>query len=294
MEMDGRDKADLQRNLGTRSIVEELDRLRITFGFDDVQVLTPFVESKLRSGQMPQRQLKLAIVINKNTLSMLKGLAVSIEATFQVGFPSVPTAFEIISKSSDELGLDSLPTLLEHLTKKVKSFAETATESSAYALPVEVVHFAITEAKTLDVVFEEEMTTASDLNDSDIAQAHTATNMLPATMLANSVFQQPMNEFDSSSIFCCKMCGTELFDASMLNEHSAPENAKFSCSSYYLEEAPEWLDQSKTDSDKMYCKKCKARVGSWSWAGGRCGCKAWIVPAFQVIKSKVDPKQRIV
>ena len=294
MDLDGRDKADLQRNLGTRSIVEELDRLRITFGFDDVQVLTPFVESKLRSGQMPQRQLKLAIVINKNTLSMSKGLTVSIEATFQVGFPSVPTLFEIISKSSDELGLESLPTLLEDVTMNVKSFAETATQSAKFALPVEVVHFAITEAKTLDAVFEEDTTTTADSIESDAAQPNTTINMLPPTMLANSVFQQPMNEFDSSSIFCCKMCGTELFDATMLNEHSAPENAKFSCSSYYLEEAPEWLDQSKTDSDKMYCKKCKARVGSWSWAGGRCGCKAWIVPAFQVIKSKVDPKQRMV
>eukprot|EP01032_Pedospumella_encystans_P010134 gene10134-11872_t len=243
MDLDGRDKADLQRNLGTRSIVEELDRLRITFGFDDVQVLTPFVESKL---------------------------------------------------SSDELGPESLPTLLEGITMKVKSFAETATQSAKFALPVEVVHFAITEAKTLDAVFEEDTTTTVDSIESDAVQPITTTNMLPPTMLANSVFQQPMNEFDSSSIFCCKMCGTELFDATMLNEHSAPENAKFSCSSYYLEEAPEWLDQSKTDSDKMYCKKCKARVGSWSWAGGRCGCKAWIVPAFQVIKSKVDPKQRIV
>lgn len=290
MEMDGRDKADLQRNLGTRSIVEELDRLRLTFGFDHVQVLTPFVESKLRSGQMPQRQLKLSIVINKNTLSLSKGLEVSVEVTFQAGFPSVPTTFEIISKSSDSLGCE----LLEDIKEKVKTFSETVTQSGLCPLPVEVVHFATAEAKNLDAVFKTKVENDAELNDSDAAQDSTITSVTPATMLVNSVFQQPMNEFDSSSIFCCKMCGTELFDATMLNEHSAPENAKFSCSSYYLEDAPEWLDLTKTDSDKMYCKKCKARVGSWCWSGGRCGCKAWIVPSFQVIKSKVDPKQRLV
>lgn len=287
MEMDGRDKADLQRNLGTRSIVEELDRLRLTFGFDNVHVLTPFVESKLRSGQIPQRQLKLSLGINKGSLSFLEGLEILIEVTFQLGFPSVPALFEIISKSADEHGIE----ILEDFKQTVKSFAETVLESGVYSLPVEVVRFAVVEAKSLDAAFRQDEAPADDI---ETVQGQLGVDVESATTLASSVFLQPMNEFDSNSIFCCKMCSTELFDASMLNEHSAPENAKFSCSSYFLEEAPEWLDQSKTDSDKMYCKKCKARVGSWSWAGGRCGCKAWVAPAFQVIKSKVDPKQRIV
>ena len=30
------------------------------------------------------------------------------------------------------------------------------------------------------------------------------------------------------------------------------------------------------------------RVGSYSWYGQQCGCGAWVTPAIQVVKSKVD------
>lgn len=288
MEMDGRDKADMQRTLGTREIVEELDRLRLTFGFDTVKVLTPFVESKLRDGQIPQRNLKVFVAINEENLSFAKGLSLAIEMTFLMGFPAIAVTTEVVFKNGSDVGDD----ILDNFKLRVKNYTEKPTKAGGFPKPVEILIVSIIEARGLDVHFQpkEEVVEESAEGTEDTTEA--AAQVAAPTTLAASVFTQPMNEFDSSSVFCCKICSTELFDATMLNEHSAPENAKFSCSSYFLEEAPEWLDLNKVESDKMYCKKCSTRVGSWSWAGGRCGCKAWVAPAFQVIKSKVDPKQR--
>ena len=289
MEMDGRDKADMQRTLGTREIVEELDRLRLTFGFDTVKVLTPFVESKLRDGQIPQRNLKVSVAINEENLSFAKGLSLAIEMTFMIGFPAVAVTTEVAFKNGSDVGDE----VLDNFKLRVKNYTEKPTKTGGLPKPVEILIVSIIEARGLDVHFQPKVEVVEESEVGTTAEETAEVPQAPVpTTLASSVFTQPMNEFDSSSVFCCKICSTELFDAGMLNEHSAPENAKFSCSSYFLEEAPEWLDLTKVESDKMYCKKCNTRVGSWSWAGGRCGCKAWVAPAFQVIKSKVDPKQR--
>ena len=42
------------------------------------------------------------------------------------------------------------------------------------------------------------------------------------------------------------------------------------------------------DEGDLNCPKCRTRVGSYSWYGMQCACGAWVTPAFQVIKSKVD------
>lgn len=286
--MDGRDKADMQRTLGTREIVEELDRLRLTFGFDTVKVLTPFVESKLRDGQIPQRNLKVSVAINEENLSFAKGLSLAIEMTFLIGFPAIAVSTEVVFKNGSDVGDE----ILDNFKLRVKNYTEKPTKAGGLPKPVEILIVSIIEARGLDVHFQPKEEVVQESEEVNAEGTAEGPQVAVPTTLATSVFTQPMNEFDSSSVFCCKICSTELFDATMLNEHSAPENAKFSCSSYFLEEAPEWLDLTKVESDKMYCKKCNTRVGSWSWAGGRCGCKAWVAPAFQVIKSKVDPKQR--
>ncbi|KAJ3686283.1 hypothetical protein LUZ61_015447 [Rhynchospora tenuis] len=41
-------------------------------------------------------------------------------------------------------------------------------------------------------------------------------------------------------------------------------------------------------ADKLFCMGCKARLGSFNWAGMQCSCGAWVNPAFQLIKSKLD------
>ncbi|KAL6889007.1 hypothetical protein ACP4OV_010033 [Aristida adscensionis] len=41
-------------------------------------------------------------------------------------------------------------------------------------------------------------------------------------------------------------------------------------------------------SDKLFCMGCKARLGQFNWAGMQCTCGTWVIPAFQLTKSKID------
>ena len=38
----------------------------------------------------------------------------------------------------------------------------------------------------------------------------------------------------------------------------------------------------------IICPKCSARIGSFNWSGSQCSCGAWVTPAVQITKSKVD------
>ncbi|KAL2930871.1 hypothetical protein RDABS01_036281 [Bienertia sinuspersici] len=40
--------------------------------------------------------------------------------------------------------------------------------------------------------------------------------------------------------------------------------------------------------EKLYCMGCKSRLGSFNWAGMQCSCGAWVNPAFQILKSRID------
>ncbi|OEL30931.1 putative inactive dual specificity protein phosphatase-like [Dichanthelium oligosanthes] len=41
-------------------------------------------------------------------------------------------------------------------------------------------------------------------------------------------------------------------------------------------------------ANKLFCMGCKARLGQFNWAGLQCSCGAWVIPAFQLTKSKID------
>ncbi|KAB8086674.1 hypothetical protein EE612_010131 [Oryza sativa] len=41
-------------------------------------------------------------------------------------------------------------------------------------------------------------------------------------------------------------------------------------------------------SGKIACRKCNSRLGQFHWAGMQCSCGAWVNPAFQLVKSKID------
>ncbi|XP_039016135.1 probable inactive dual specificity protein phosphatase-like At4g18593 [Hibiscus syriacus] len=40
--------------------------------------------------------------------------------------------------------------------------------------------------------------------------------------------------------------------------------------------------------EKLQCIGCKARLGSFNWASIQCNCGAWVNPAFQLLKNKID------
>ncbi|XP_059638219.1 probable inactive dual specificity protein phosphatase-like At4g18593 [Cornus florida] len=61
------------------------------------------------------------------------------------------------------------------------------------------------------------------------------------------------------------------------------------CSSIFVEPM-KWMEavQEGCVGDKLQCMGCKARLGSFNWAGMQCNCGAWINPAFQLHKNRLD------
>ncbi|KAI9197886.1 hypothetical protein LWI28_006122 [Acer negundo] len=61
------------------------------------------------------------------------------------------------------------------------------------------------------------------------------------------------------------------------------------CSSIFVE-SMKWMQsvQEGFVEEKLQCIGCKTRLGSFNWAGLQCNCGAWVTPAFQLHKSRLD------
>ncbi|KNC78749.1 hypothetical protein SARC_08830 [Sphaeroforma arctica JP610] len=63
------------------------------------------------------------------------------------------------------------------------------------------------------------------------------------------------------------------------------------CSSHFLVPI-KWMAQAIVGDGvydgKLSCDNCSAKIGSFNWSGAQCSCGAWVSPAFQVNKAKVD------
>ncbi|KAK9706775.1 hypothetical protein RND81_07G150900 [Saponaria officinalis] len=67
-------------------------------------------------------------------------------------------------------------------------------------------------------------------------------------------------------------------------EPNAPE-----CTAIFVEPLKWMLPvQEGYISEKLYCIGCKSKLGFFTWIGMQCSCGAWVRPAFQIIKSRVD------
>eukprot|EP00258_Populus_trichocarpa_P038725 XP_024454744.1 probable inactive dual specificity protein phosphatase-like At4g18593 [Populus trichocarpa] len=61
------------------------------------------------------------------------------------------------------------------------------------------------------------------------------------------------------------------------------------CSSIFVEPMKWMLTvQEGFVGEKLQCMGCKARLGSFNWAGMQCNCGTWINPAFLLHKNKLD------
>jgi dual specificity phosphatase 12 len=62
------------------------------------------------------------------------------------------------------------------------------------------------------------------------------------------------------------------------------------CRSVMLAEPLQWMASSTVGAQegKLSCPMCSSRVGAFSWHGLPCDCGAWMVPAFQLQKAKID------
>lgn len=62
------------------------------------------------------------------------------------------------------------------------------------------------------------------------------------------------------------------------------------CMQYFMEPVlwmrPE-LEKGELEG-KLGCPKCAAKVGSYSWCGGKCSCGTWVTPAIEIQRARVD------
>ncbi|KAA8498860.1 putative dual specificity protein phosphatase [Porphyridium purpureum] len=102
----------------------------------------------------------------------------------------------------------------------------------------------------------------------------------------------------ASCIFCCRMCGCQLFsdrDVTHGKSNGQTKDGVAACTSIFVTEAPAWFwtpENSSENAGKIVCPtaKCAKKLGHWSWSGLQCSCTAWIAPAFQFVRSHVDAK----
>ncbi|EYU28079.1 hypothetical protein ABFS82_13G097100 [Erythranthe guttata] len=114
-----------------------------------------------------------------------------------------------------------------------------------------------------------------------------------------------LSEPKPSVIYRCKKCrrivateelilphkrgqGQKCFKWKKRNDKSEDTGAT-ECSSIFVEPM-KWMQAVDEGciEDKLQCIGCKARLGSFNWAGMQCNCGAWINPAFQLHKSRMD------
>ena len=407
--MNGIEKAAIQRALGTRSVIEDIDQLRILYGCSSVQVLTPIVETKLRAGTIPLKSLHLRLDLNDTvvdnrhlydksndsnnvdrnvdgddiTRNGMEIFDIYLNIIYSIKQNNILINMKLDWKNND-MKCGMLQDVLDrycqqinnnntkdddeqvctiknssNLTKKNKNSSynnnyhdnnccsDTLNDGDGDADVDDVNHnINIELVSTVDVVnyiMQVIMEVNGRNNDNNRVTA-TADDSLGDDHKRNSADIDIVDDDDdddeeeedgddndqevSDNIYTCRRCNQVLFAYNDLHEHSLDRGIQSSCTSYYLEDYPNWIvstsqllpppssSPSSIDDhlnqhqvprqpycaspieaslkDKIHCLKCKSRIGSYSWSGSQCSCFEWVIPSFQFIKSKIDCKRRAV
>lgn len=274
--MNGMEKTQLQIDRGTRPIVENVDELRLTFGFDKIQMMTPIVETRLRSGLLAARDMKVTYHSKYGQIMI----------TIPMGFPKIPLIIEYDGSSLvniDENGEDQaikqeqMQCSIQEITSRKRQGETTEDNENIYISAKEALTSVLSQLQELYPQKEDDGFTATASmtieDDQDIGD-------IPITF------------------YCCRRCRTCLFDTTaLLEDHHGVNgvNAHSSrCTSLFVEEPPSYVDvgDGTLQEGKINCPKCGSRVGSWSWIGSQCSCGGeWIVPSYQFTKSKLDDRK---
>lgn len=272
--MNGREKVQRQIRVGTRPLVEAIDNLRLTFGFENVKSLTPIVESKLRNGNVPQRPLQVSF-------NPIDGNDISCVFTIPVRFPEEPysvgiqTAISIPDDKAEEY------VALEESIGGISSVHSSSVVDGARAVKDILVQPANSwllslcrDTERVDIVVEDDE--EADVNGDEESEEETEK-------------EKSTEDDGEAKYYSCRICSAVLFEVDQIAHRGAK---KGKCSSIFIQDAPDYLVMKAEEQEgKIYCPKCESRVGAWSWVGSRCSCKEWIAPSFQFVISKIDAKR---
>ena len=275
--MDGREIAKLQEEKGIRPIVEDINHLKISFGHEDVKVLTPIVETKLRSAVSAARSLKLSVTVRKGADVF------TFYFTYPEGFPKLPLESSV---EINETVNESSQAQLDLLTRALD-------DEGSYSCGLTIIRDFMRETETEE---EEKEEKEEEDDEEEEDEEEEGAKVDDDEEALESVFNKIRIVADTgpcTKYYTCKVCRHHLFDHFELHEHSIDGNHgdHSECFSFFLEEPHKGMeDTTGLIEGKISCNACKARLGSWTWAGVKCSCNSWIAPGFQFIKSKVDVK----
>lgn len=312
--MDGVSKAKLQESIGVRAIVQDIDTLRIKLGFDNVTVLTPIVEVRLRSAVIAQKPLRLICTISDT---------IKLDLTFPPGYPKL----HLIVAVTDfhDIVIDNLTISLQEYCQSEKSDKDFNSESENVVLEAkaagiypkagEVILFlkqileeAAKQLKDTDQYGLNDV--ENDINRCNTNDIHNLNNIIndelenmsiKPDILCSENGNEDKNEDENDIYYSCMKCSCFLFNNNEIEKHipcqkdiDRRKGLLVPCSSLFLSAMPTCLQGINTseNSFKILCPKCSNKLGLGCWTGSQCSCGQWITPSFQFINSKIDMKTR--
>lgn len=137
----------------------------------------------------------------------------------------------------------------------------------------------------------------------------TEINQKPAETCQDTVVETEANPENKTSnpasvIYRCKKCRRMVATQEYVVTHKvgSGKNRFFrhktddkgpECTPAIFVEPMKWMEAVEEGhvSNKLWCMDCKTRLGSFDWAGMQCSCGAWVIPAFQLLRSRIDECQ---
>jgi dual specificity phosphatase 12 len=116
-------------------------------------------------------------------------------------------------------------------------------------------------------------------------------------------YDKHINMKNPEFIYKCGRCRKTLFsDKNIMFLHEFTPKEKYShkrrknnqvrtneCTSYFLNNIIDENDNiMKMNQNSILCLKCNYKLGEFWPKGTQCSCGSWVVPAVQIVKSKVD------
>lgn len=305
--MNGKEILQIQIQSGVRELIEDIDFLRIKFGHNHVQIITPKVETRLRLGHKAAIPMKLQFIYENMVVIIL---------TYEMSYPSEsPMNIEMIKYENNHSNVD----------RNDQITYSDASSTTSTIITEGVIDFMINDLKIKcqerdkNGVFLRTSSLCDYLHDyfihhkllpiptpsTSVSSGVTSVVIGEATSVESATIQSELeSDYKQKSesnvteqYFACGCCRQLLFQLSDTVTHIPPKSSSISnCTSYFLNDAPSWLLINGSDqiNGKIVCPKCSSKLGHWSWAGLQCGCTSWVTPAFQIIKSKVDMKMTMI
>lgn len=290
--MDGVSIAKMQEAMGVREIVEDVDSLRMMLGFDNVVVLTPKVEVRLRSAEKAQIPLKMTCKLPENS--------VQIVLTFPSGYPEEALLVEVSSFTG---------TSMEEMSLKIQRYATRSSDeftSDSHNCYDRIYRRAPDVVNHLRMILAESSCEIFSLRTNELDTVPSIiidTIENPEILDVESTIPaaEELSEEENEKYYSCMVCGHYLFSGIDVEKHAPTQKdsdrrggSVLSCSSVFTSSPPNFVSelQLTENTSKIACPKCRGKLGLICWTGSQCSCGAWITPAFQFTNSKVDAKMR--